>query len=120
MLQSKQWTKLNDKRNVPAYTLNGNLWNGLSPTDPSYADWKRAPAPIMQIFGGGIRPMYFHGVYFPVNNRAYSWGGLSHVAPVYSEKKKPNVSNSILGKAVFLFNDGSTQMVNSTNANLKW
>jgi prepilin-type N-terminal cleavage/methylation domain-containing protein len=120
MLKSKQWSKMNEKRDVPAYTLNGNLWSGLSPSDPQYADWKRAPAPLYQIFGGNSRPMYYHGVYFPPNKRAYSWGGLSHVAPVYSEKLKPNVSDNIQGKAVFLFNDGSTQMVNTTSTKLRW
>lgn len=117
LMASKQWSKVYDLI-APSYTLNEGLYPGMSPDDPDYAPWKRKPSPMSQVLGGANRPFAFHGALS--GSRAFVWGKLSHVAPVYSEKKKTAAGNNIAGKALFSFTDGSVRMVNTSSEILRW
>lgn len=114
MMASKQWSKVWG-RNANAYSLNQGLYPGMSPDDPDYAPWKRKPSPISQVLGGVNRPFAFHGAL--AGNRAFVWGTLSHVSPVYSGKKKIDGGDN---KALFSFTDGSVRMVNTSSEKLRW
>jgi prepilin-type N-terminal cleavage/methylation domain-containing protein len=118
LMYSKQWSKMHDHHIGFAYTLNEGLYPPMSPDDPDYAPWKRKPSPMSEVLGGTSRPFAFHGV--RSGNRAFVWGKLPHVSPVYSEKKKPAPGNTITGKALFSFTDGSLRMVNTSSENLRW
>lgn len=118
LMYSKQWSKVYDNHMGFAYTLNEGIYPPMSPDDPDYAPWKRKPCPVSEVFGGTSRPFAFHGV--RSGNRAFVWGKLPHVSPVYSEKKKTAPGNNITGKALFSFTDGSLRMVNTSSEDLRW
>ena len=114
LMASKQWSKVWG-RNANAYTLNQGLYPGMPPNDPDYAPWKRGPSPMSQVLGGVNRPFAFTGALS--GDRAFVWGTLSHVSPVYSGKKKKAGGDN---KALFSFTDGSVRMVNTFSENLRW
>ena len=114
LMASKQGSKVWG-RHANAYTLNQGLYPGMPPDDPDYAPWKRKPSPISQVVGEVNRPFAFNGALS--GDRAFVWGTLSHVSPVYSGKKNIAVGDN---KALFSFTDGSVRMVNTSSEKLRW
>ncbi len=129
MMNSTLWTKKTKPLAVAAgrsvgqttrsYTLNDGLFppKAQVPGEPAPPPWEIDSVTQVKLREVSDRPLLYTGVYLPVHEGAYVWGGLSHSNPIYDSMIKDNATTSLLGKTLVLFVGGHARVVDFAKEN---